>query len=79
MYKRQVHILRYLKGCNENTGNKWAIKMRSLLSELNEYRKRLKEKGIEKIERKKLERDSKRYDEIIEEGYKENKKINQNT
>ena len=53
--------------------------MRSLLSELNEYRKRLKEKGIEKIERKKLERDSKRYDEIIEEGYKENKKINQNT
>ena len=70
-----VHILRYLKGCNENTGNKWAIKMRSLLSELNEYRKRLKEKGIEKIERKKLERDSKRYDEIIEEGYKENKKI----
>ena len=49
--------------------------MRSLLSELNEYRKRLKEKGIEKIERKKLERDSKRYDEIIEEGYKENKKI----
>ena len=70
-----VHILRYLKGCNENTGNKWAIKMRSLLSELNEYRKKLKEKRKKKIERKKLERDSKRYDEIIEEGYKENKKI----
>ena len=28
--------------------NKWAIKMRSLLSELNKYRKKLKEKGIEK-------------------------------
>ena len=70
-----VHILRYLKGCNENTGNKWAIKMRSLLSELNEYRKRLKGKGIEKIDKEKLERYSKRYDEIIEEGYEENKKI----
>ena len=70
-----VHILRYLKGCNENTKNKWAIKMRSLLSELNKYRKKLKEKGIEKIEQEKIERYTKRYDELIEEGYKENKKI----
>ena len=70
-----VHILRYLKGCNENTGNKWAVKMRSLLSELNEYRKRLKGKEIEKIDKEKIERYSKRYDEIIEEGYEENKKI----
>ena len=70
-----VHILRYLKGCNENTKNKWAIKMRSLLSGLNEYRKKLKEKGEEKIEKEKIEEYSKRYDELIEEGHKENKKI----
>lgn len=70
-----VHILRYLKGNNENTNNKWSLKMRSLLSELNQYRKNLKSKGIQEIEEPQLERYSIRYDEIIEEGYKENKKI----
>lgn len=70
-----VHISRYLKGCYENTKNKWALKMRSLLCSLNEHKKRLKSKGIEKLEDDKLERYSKRYDEIIKEGYLENKKI----
>lgn len=70
-----VHILRYLKGNNENTNNKWSLKMRSLLSELNKYRKDQKSKGIQEIEEEQLERYSIRYDEIIEEGYKENKKI----
>lgn len=70
-----VHILRYLKGNNENTNNKWSLKMRSLLSELNQYRKNLKSKGIQEIEEPQLERYSIRYNEIIEEGYKENKKI----
>ena len=70
-----VHISRYLKGCNENTNNKWALKMRSFLCSLNEYKKELKSKNIGKIEEEKLEKYSKRYDEIIEEGYRENKKI----
>ena len=70
-----VHVSRYLKGCNENTGNKWALKMRSFLCQLNEYRKELKEKGINKLKEKQLEKYSQRYDEILKEGYEENKKI----
>lgn len=70
-----VHISRYLKGCNENTNNRWALKMRSFLCSLNEYKKELKLNGINKIENEKLEKYSKRYDEIIEEGYQENKKV----
>lgn len=70
-----VHVSRYLKGCYENTQNKWAVKMRSFLCSLNKYRKQLKEKGIDEISVEKLESYLKRYDEIIEEGYRENKKI----
>lgn len=70
-----VHIIRYLKGCNENTNNKWALKMRSFLCSLNEYKKELKSKGMKEIEDEKLKKYSKRYDEIIEEGYEENKKV----
>ena len=70
-----VHVSRYLKGCYENTNHKWALKMRSFLCSLNEYRKKLKSKNIEKLDSEKLERYSKRYDEILEEGYEENKKL----
>ena len=31
-----VHVSRYLKGCFENTGHKWALKMRSFLCSLDE-------------------------------------------
>ncbi len=70
-----VHISRYLRGCYENTQNKWSLKMRSFLCSLNEYRKEMKEKGIDKLNNEQLERYSKRYDEIIQEGYEENKKV----
>ena len=70
-----VHVSRYLKGCYENTKNKWSLKMRSLLCSLNEYRKILLAKNIIKLETEQLERYLKRYDEIIEEGYRENKKV----
>ena len=70
-----VHVSRYLKGCYENTNHKWALKMRAFLCSLNEYRKKLKSKNIEKLDREKIERYSKRYDEILEKGYEENKKI----
>ena len=70
-----VHVSRYLKGCYENTQNKWALKMRSFLCSLNEYRKKLKTKEIFKLGKRQLERYSNRYDEILEEGYSENKKV----
>ena len=70
-----VHVSRYLKGCYENTQNKWALKMRSFLCSLNEYRKKLKLKEIFKLEKGQLEIYSNRYDEILKEGYIENKKV----
>lgn len=70
-----VHVSRYLKGCYESTQNKWALKMRSFLCSLNEYRKELKLKEIFKLEKGQLERYSNRYDEILKEGYSENKKV----
>ncbi len=70
-----VHVSRYLKGCYENTNNKWALKMRSFLCSLNDYRKKLKAKDIKEISKDKLDKYSKRYDELIAEGYLENKKI----
>lgn len=70
-----VHILRYLRGCYENAKNKWALKMCSFLCSLNEYRKKLKNEGISKLEKEQLERYSKRYDELLEEGYQENKRV----
>lgn len=72
-----VHISRYLRGCYENSKNMWALKMRSFLCSLNEYTKELKGKGIEKIDNDKLEKYSQRYDEILEEGYVQNKKVKQ--
>lgn len=70
-----VHISRYLKGCFENTGHKWALKMRSLLCSLNEYRKKLKQQEKKQFTKEQLEKYLKRYDEIIKEGYEENKTI----
>ena len=73
--KCNVHISRYLKGCYENTHNRWALKMRSFLYNLNEYRKELKNREYSEMSKKQLERYRKRYEEILEEGYEENKKI----
>ena len=49
--------------------------MRSFLCQLNEYRKKLKAKEINKLKEKQLEKYSQRYDEILNEGYEENKKV----
>ena len=70
-----VHVSRYLKGCYENTENKWAKDMRAFLCSLNEYRKKLKSEGISQLDKEQLERYTIRYDKILEEGYKENKKV----
>ena len=71
-----VHITRYLKGCYENTRNKWSLDMRSFLSCLNKHRKMLILNGIHKLSQEQLERYSKRYDAILKDGYNQNKKIN---
>ena len=70
-----VHISRYLKGCYENTQHKWALNLRSLLCSLNEYKKKLIKRNIKKLTQEQLLRYSKRYDEILEDGYLENKKL----
>lgn len=65
-----VHILRYLKGCIENTKHQWAKDMSSLLRCTNHSKKQR-----EKFETSQLERISKRYDEILQKGLEENKKL----
>ena len=70
-----VHVSRYLKGCIENTGHKWAKNMRSFLCCLNEYKKQLKSQGIQKLSHEKLEKYSQRYDEILGQGIDENKTL----
>ena len=72
-----VHVSRYLKGCFENTGHKWALNMRCFLCTLNEHRKRIKQQGAKEFSKEQLERYLNRCDEIIQEGYTENKKIKQ--
>lgn len=70
-----VHILRYLKGCYENTRNKWCIDMINFLTSLNEMKKEKIEKGVLRVSNSKLENYSSRFDELIENGMKENKKV----
>lgn len=70
-----VHILRYLKGCIENTKHKWAKDLRSLLCCLNVSKKKLESEGCSNFEQSQLERISKRYDEILENGFNENRTL----
>lgn len=70
-----VHVSRYLKGCIENTGHKWARDMRSFLCCLNEYKKQLSSQGIKELSLEKLEKYSQRYDEILSLGIEENKTL----
>jgi len=68
-----THVSRYLKGDYENTQNSWSLDMRNFLVSLNEYKKELISKGIDRLEDKRLEIYSKRYDEILANGYNQNK------
>lgn len=67
-----VHVCRYLKGSFQDTNNTWSKNLRNFLLCLNEYKKELKEKGIQHISEEQLQRLSKRYDEILELGFKQN-------
>ena len=71
-----VHLLRYLKGNTENTKHEWSSELTSLLCELNTLRKEMIEKGEMCFSTEILIENSKRYDEILEKGYQENKLLN---
>lgn len=70
-----VHITRYLKGCYQNTNDKWCSYMMSLLNSLNNYKKDLVKTNKSYIDKEKLNNYSKRYDEILELGFEQNKKV----
>ena len=70
-----VHILRYLSGNYENTSNSWCKDLSSFLCSLNEYKKKLLAKNVTSISVQNLKKYSLRYDEIINKGFEENKKI----
>lgn len=70
-----VHISRYLKGCFENTRNRWCADMKSLLCSLNIYVKKLKENDRTSIDEIMLNRYTNRYDEILIEGFVQNSKV----
>ena len=70
-----VHVSRYLRGDCDNTLNLWSKSMRSFLCCLNEHKKNLLSKGINGCDKDHLERYSKRYDEILELGFRQNKQV----
>ena len=67
-----AHITRYLKGNYENTVNKWSLDMKAFLCCLNRYKQELISNGIQELDESHLDKYSKRYDEILEDGYKQN-------
>ena len=66
-----VHLLRYLTKNIEDTGNSWAMKMRSLLCEMNEARKqRIKDKST--FSEEEISAYERAYCELINLGRQEN-------
>ena len=70
-----VHILRYLKSCVETTNHKWANDLGNFLCCINNSKKELKSNGKNGFKEKQLERFSNRYDEIVQNGFEENKDL----
>lgn len=68
-----VHLIRHLTANTENTGHQWCSKMISLLTEMNQYRKRLVDQGMNAIPEKTLQRLEKRYDELLDLAKQERK------
>lgn len=69
-----VHLCRYLQKNTEETQNKWSRELRSFMNGMNEARKRRKEAGYGNFEASRIESYEKRYEELIEQGEKENRK-----
>lgn len=70
-----VHVCRYLKGNSQDTNNSWSKDLRNFLLSLNEYKKKLLLKEIHFIPTEQLQRFFKRYDEILDLGFKQNLKV----
>lgn len=68
-----VHLLRYLKKNTEEAENKWSVKLAKLLTEMNNARKDKLSKNSW-FDMSEIEAYEKEYDNIIKQGYKENKK-----
>lgn len=68
-------MLRYLTANYENTNNKWCKDMKNFLVSLNNMKKRKIVKGINHITKQDFKKYSMRFDEIVESGIEENKKV----
>lgn len=68
-----VHLVRYLCKNTEETSNRWSHDLEMFLKGLSHARNELKRQGVTEFNMKQLERFRKRYDELIEQGYKTNK------
>lgn len=66
-----VHILRYLKGIEENTKHKWATKMKEFLKESNKNKEKLLRNGCNGLSKKEYESYKQKYLDILKEGHNE--------
>lgn len=71
-----VHLRRYLKNNTELTHHKWSIMMDKLLLEIKAQKEKYIEDRKEKFTEREIEEYIKRYDDILEIGYQENKESN---
>lgn len=69
-----VHIIRYLRKNTEETGNTWSAEMISLLCDMNKTRKTLMEQGITGFSDEAIRKYEQKYQDIIAQGRKENRK-----
>ena len=69
-----VHIIRYLRKNTEETGHTWSDEMILLLSGMNKARKALIKEGVNHFQEETVRTYEKRYQELLEQGRKENKK-----
>ena len=68
-----VHIARYLRKNTEETANRWSHDMEMLLKGLDHARNEQKRQGATAFSTGQIERFSRRYDELIAQGYEANK------
>ena len=69
-----VHLIRYLTANSENTGHCWSSKLRSLLAEMNRYRKRLIAQGKDQVPAACLLHLEQRFDELLSFAEEEQKR-----
>lgn len=68
-----VHIIRYLRKNTEESGNGWSARMISLLCEMNNYRKKLTEQGLDAMPARMIADYEEKYFSILKQGHAENK------